>query len=46
MGVRNCRDIGENLQKIMTRLMANDNLIKLERLLKKYLSIFSYKLAL
>ena len=29
MGVRNCRDIGENLQKIMTRLMANDNLVNL-----------------
>lgn len=29
MSVRNCRDIGENLQKIMTRLMANDNLVNL-----------------
>ena len=29
MAVRNCRDIGENLQKIMTRLLANDNLVKL-----------------
>lgn len=29
MEVRNCREIGENLQKIMTRLMANDNLVKL-----------------
>lgn len=29
MGVRNCRELGENLQKIMMRLMANDNLVKL-----------------
>ena len=29
MGVRNCREIGENLQKIVTRLMANDNLVNL-----------------
>lgn len=27
MGIRNCADIGENLQKIMTRLMANDKLV-------------------
>lgn len=27
--VRNCRDIGENLQKIMTRLLANDELVNL-----------------
>lgn len=29
MGVRNCAEIGENLQKIMKRLMANDNLVNL-----------------
>lgn len=29
MRVRNCREIGENLQKIVKRLMANDNLVKL-----------------
>ena len=29
MGVRNCREIGENLQKIVTRLMANNNLVNL-----------------
>lgn len=29
MAVRNSREIGENLQKIMTRLMANDDLVKL-----------------
>ena len=29
MGVRNCAEVGENLQKIMTRLMANDNLVNL-----------------
>jgi hypothetical protein len=29
MGVRNCCEIGENLQKIVKRLMANDNLVKL-----------------
>jgi hypothetical protein len=29
MGVRNCREIGENLQKIVTRLMANDRLVNL-----------------
>lgn len=29
MGVRNCREIGENLQKVMTRLMANDRLVNL-----------------
>lgn len=27
--VRNCREIGENLQKIMVRLLANDELVKL-----------------
>ena len=29
MGIRNCREIGENAQKIVKRLMANDNLVKL-----------------
>lgn len=29
MGVRNCAEIGENLQKIITRLMANDDLVNL-----------------
>ena len=29
MGVRNCAEIGENLQKVMKRLMANDNLVNL-----------------
>ena len=29
MAVRNCKEIGENLQKIVTRLMANDNLVNL-----------------
>jgi hypothetical protein len=29
MGVRNCAEIGENLQKIVKRLMANDNLVNL-----------------
>lgn len=29
MGIRNCREIGENLQKIIKRLMANDDLVKL-----------------
>lgn len=29
MGVRNCRDIGINLQKIVSRLMANDKLVNL-----------------
>ena len=29
MGVRNCAEIGENLQKIVTRLMANDDLVNL-----------------
>ena len=29
MGVRNCAEIGENLQKIVDRLMTNDNLVKL-----------------
>ena len=29
MGVRNCTEIGENLQKIVTRLMANDDLVNL-----------------
>ena len=29
MGVRNCADIGENLQKIVSRLMANDRLVNL-----------------
>lgn len=28
MMVRNCKDIGENLQRIMRRLMANQNLLK------------------
>lgn len=28
MGVRNCADIGENLQKIISRLMDNQNLLK------------------
>ena len=28
-GVRNCADIGENAQKIMKRLLANQNLLKL-----------------
>ena len=28
MGVRNCADIGENAQKIMRRLLANQNLLK------------------
>ena len=27
--IRNCKDIGVNLQKIMKRLMQNDNLVKL-----------------
>ena len=27
MGVRNCAEIGENLQKIVTRLMANADLV-------------------
>lgn len=27
--IRNCKDIGINLQKIMKRLIANDNLVKL-----------------
>ena len=29
MGVRNCRDIGENLQKIIKRLLSNDKLVNL-----------------
>jgi hypothetical protein len=29
MGVRNCAEVGENLQKIVSRLMANDNLVNL-----------------
>ena len=29
MSVRNCSEIGENLQKIVTRLMANDELVNL-----------------
>ncbi len=29
MGVRNCRDLGENAQKIIKRLMANQRLVKL-----------------
>ncbi|MBR4155396.1 MAG: hypothetical protein IKU01_01655 [Bacteroidales bacterium] len=29
MGVRNCQEIGENLQKIVSRLMANDDLVNL-----------------
>lgn len=29
MAVRNCAEIGENLQKIIKRLMANDNLVNL-----------------
>lgn len=29
MSVRNCAEIGENLQKIVSRLMANDNLVNL-----------------
>lgn len=29
MAIRNCREIGENLQKIVQRLLANDDLVKL-----------------
>ena len=29
MGVRNCEELGVNLQKIISRLMANDDLVKL-----------------
>ena len=29
MGVRNCEELGHNLQKIMNRLLANQNLLKL-----------------
>jgi hypothetical protein len=29
MGVRNCNELGENLQKIIKRLLANDDLVKL-----------------
>ena len=29
MGVRNCAEIGENLQRIVTRLLSNENLCKL-----------------
>ena len=34
MGVRNCREIGENLQRIVKRLMANDNLVKCTKKIK------------
>jgi hypothetical protein len=29
MGVRNCQELGINLQKIISRLLANDDLVKL-----------------
>ena len=29
MGVRNCEELGRNLQKIVSRLIANDDLVKL-----------------
>ena len=29
MGVRNCEELGKNLQKIISRLIANDDLVKL-----------------
>jgi hypothetical protein len=29
MSVRNCGELGKNLQKIINRLMANDNLVNL-----------------
>jgi len=29
LSVRNCSEIGENLRLIVSRLMANDNLVKL-----------------
>ena len=29
MGIRNCNELGENLQKIVSRLLANDDLVKL-----------------
>jgi hypothetical protein len=29
MSIRNCGELGKNLQKIISRLMANDNLVKL-----------------
>ena len=29
MGVRNCAELGENIQKIVKRLIANDDLVKL-----------------
>lgn len=29
MGVRNCKDLGENVQRIMRRLLANQKLLKL-----------------
>lgn len=29
MGIRNCKDIGENMQRVARRLLANDNLCKL-----------------
>ena len=29
MGVRNCQELGLNLQKICSRLLANNNLVKL-----------------
>jgi hypothetical protein len=29
MSVRNCAELGENIQKIVKRLIANDDLVKL-----------------
>lgn len=29
MGIRNCGELGKNLQKMVTRLLANDDLVKL-----------------
>ena len=29
MAVRNCKELGENLQKIVSRLIANDELVNL-----------------
>jgi CRISPR/Cas system-associated protein Cas5 (RAMP superfamily) len=29
MGVRNCAELGKNIQKIVKRLIANDDLVKL-----------------
>ena len=29
MGIRNCEELGVNLQKIVSRLMANDRLVNL-----------------